>query len=93
MQVASRSADLIGKAQAASPAMRARRFTPPWRNPWRHAWFLESFTAWVYLAWCAVPGRDRCALLVQQREVTVHLARLFHALVHERSRQLRITQP
>ncbi|HUZ20525.1 MAG TPA: ABC transporter permease [Acidimicrobiales bacterium] len=25
-----------------------------WRNPWRHAWFLEGFT-WLYLAWSILP--------------------------------------
>jgi len=32
----------------------ARRRRPPWRNPWRHAWFLEGFT-WLYLIWSIVP--------------------------------------
>ena len=31
-----------------------RRRKPPWRNPWRHAWFLEGFT-WLYLIWSIVP--------------------------------------
>jgi spermidine/putrescine transport system permease protein len=26
----------------------------PWRNPWRHAWFLEGFT-WLYLLWSLAP--------------------------------------
>jgi spermidine/putrescine transport system permease protein len=25
-----------------------------WRNPWRHAWFLEGFT-WLYLLWSLAP--------------------------------------
>jgi spermidine/putrescine transport system permease protein len=34
----------------------AVRTGPPWlkRNPWRHPWFLESFT-WLYLIWSLVP--------------------------------------
>jgi spermidine/putrescine transport system permease protein len=27
---------------------------PPWRNPWRHSWFLEGFT-WLYLLWSLAP--------------------------------------
>ncbi len=38
---------------AVTPAVRRRR-NPPWRNPWRHAWFLEGFT-WLYLIWSIVP--------------------------------------
>jgi spermidine/putrescine transport system permease protein len=44
-------------APAASPApdiSRERRRLPFWRNPWRHAWFLEGFT-WLYLVWSLVP--------------------------------------
>jgi spermidine/putrescine transport system permease protein len=32
----------------------ARQRLPFWRNPWRHAWFLEGFT-WLYLVWSLVP--------------------------------------
>ncbi len=42
---------------AAGPAAEARpqrRRLLPGRNPWRHPWFLESFT-WLYLIWSLVP--------------------------------------
>jgi len=40
-------------APAVTATARARR---PWprRNPWRHPWFLESFT-WLYLIWSLLP--------------------------------------
>jgi spermidine/putrescine transport system permease protein len=44
-------------APAASPApgiSRERQRPPFWRNPWRHAWFLEGFT-WLYLVWSLAP--------------------------------------
>ena len=36
--------------QAAGGSERLR----PWRNPWRHSWFLEGFT-WLYLLWSLAP--------------------------------------
>ncbi len=41
---------------AATEAARAARPGPRWpkRNPWRHPWFLESFT-WLYLIWSLLP--------------------------------------
>jgi spermidine/putrescine transport system permease protein len=46
---------VTGQAGAAAKAGAAkRRRLPPWRNPWRHAWFLEGFT-WIYLIWSIVP--------------------------------------
>jgi spermidine/putrescine transport system permease protein len=42
-------------ARTASTAAPARTGLPwPKRNPWRHPWFLESFT-WLYLIWSIVP--------------------------------------
>jgi spermidine/putrescine transport system permease protein len=42
-------------ARTASSAVPARTGLPwPKRNPWRHPWFLESFT-WLYLIWSLVP--------------------------------------
>jgi spermidine/putrescine transport system permease protein len=42
-------------ARTASTAVPARTGMPwPKRNPWRHPWFLESFT-WLYLIWSLVP--------------------------------------
>jgi len=38
------------RTAAAAGAAPAR----PWRNPWRHAWFLEGFT-WLYLLWSLAP--------------------------------------
>jgi spermidine/putrescine transport system permease protein len=39
----------------ATTAVPARTGLPwPKRNPWRHPWFLESFT-WLYLIWSLVP--------------------------------------
>jgi spermidine/putrescine transport system permease protein len=43
-----------GTTPPAPPAPRAARRRPPWRNPWRRAWFLEGFT-WLYLLWSIVP--------------------------------------
>jgi spermidine/putrescine transport system permease protein len=46
---------VTGQAGAAAQAgATKRRRLPPWRNPWRHAWFLEGFT-WLYLIWSIVP--------------------------------------
>jgi spermidine/putrescine transport system permease protein len=44
---------VTGLAGAAAEATKRRRL-PPWRNPWRRAWFLEGFT-WLYLIWSIVP--------------------------------------
>ena len=41
-----------GRTQAAAQS-RLRRLWPR-RNPWRHPWFLETFT-WLYLIWSLVP--------------------------------------
>ncbi len=42
-------------ARTATTAVPARSGLPwPKRNPWRHPWFLESFT-WLYLIWSLVP--------------------------------------
>ena len=42
---------------ASPPRTEAAAGTAPssrWRNPWRHAWFLEGFT-WLYLLWSLAP--------------------------------------
>jgi spermidine/putrescine transport system permease protein len=42
-------------ATATAPAApAAEASTTRWRNPWRHAWFLEGFT-WLYLIWSLAP--------------------------------------
>jgi spermidine/putrescine transport system permease protein len=38
----------------AAPVTARGRMPWPRRNPWRHPWFLESFT-WLYLVWSLVP--------------------------------------
>ncbi len=49
------SATTTASAPAASTAVPAKTGLPwPKRNPWRHPWFLESFT-WLYLVWSLVP--------------------------------------
>jgi spermidine/putrescine transport system permease protein len=49
-----RVASPAGPGETIIPPSASRRRKPPWRNPWRHAWFLEGFT-WLYLIWSIVP--------------------------------------
>ena len=46
------TASPAGRTQA--PARSGLRRLWPRRNPWRHPWFLETFT-WLYLIWSLVP--------------------------------------
>jgi spermidine/putrescine transport system permease protein len=39
---------------ATAQTARGSKRLPPWRNPWRHSWFLEGFT-WLYLLWSLAP--------------------------------------
>jgi spermidine/putrescine transport system permease protein len=50
------SATTATSAPAASGTAAQAKTGLPWpkRNPWRHPWFLESFT-WLYLIWSLVP--------------------------------------
>jgi spermidine/putrescine transport system permease protein len=48
--VTARSGASGATAQTAGGSARLR----PWRNPWRHSWFLEGFT-WLYLLWSLAP--------------------------------------
>jgi spermidine/putrescine transport system permease protein len=57
MSAAGTASTRAGTGSAAGAASRARRWPGrllPGRNPWRHPWFLESFT-WLYLVWSLVP--------------------------------------
>ena len=47
------TAAATGRTGAAARRRGATRIAP-WRNPWRHPVFLESFT-WLYLIWSLVP--------------------------------------
>ena len=49
------SAPAVSAPPAKETGQAARRTSRwPRRNPWRHPWFLESFT-WLYLIWSLVP--------------------------------------